>query len=111
MIAGRVNAQREAIISVVVYGRINNRNQLDAVLDTGFNHDLTLPSDQVRALGLEYAAPAQVSLAGDVQAYSNYYRATIVWDGSEREVTAPRWWAWGCSKDGDLRSTRYRAGR
>lgn len=62
MIVGHVNSQAEPIIRIRVHGRAPQAIELNAIVDTGFNHELTLPLEQVRALQLEYAAPARRTL-------------------------------------------------
>jgi predicted aspartyl protease len=44
MIRGIVNARREAIVPLVVGNASGQRQVIDAVVDTGFNGFLTLPS-------------------------------------------------------------------
>ena len=86
MIVGGVNAAREAIIHVQVRGPGGVERTLEAVIDTGFNDELTLPRHLIAELGLLYAAPAQAALAGGQIAEMDYFRAMIMWDGRAREM-------------------------
>lgn len=85
MTVGRVNARLEPVIPVAIQTN-SGPVPLEAIVDTGFNHELTLPPDLIDTLGLEYAAPVQATLAGDIRVYVDYYRATILWEQRAREV-------------------------
>ena len=43
MIRGEVTPNREAVISIVVFSEAGSKEQLKAVLDTGFTGYLTMP--------------------------------------------------------------------
>jgi clan AA aspartic protease len=88
VITGAVNAQREPLVRLTLHDLSHRAVPFDAIIDTGFNHELTLPPEMVRQLGLEYAAPVQATLAGDVRVDVDCYRATIEWQGQTREVAA-----------------------
>lgn len=84
MIVGRVNAAREGIVRVRVGRASDAYREIDAVIDTGFNDELTLPMELIDELGLSYAAPTKATLAGGQVVEVDYFRATIAWDGQER---------------------------
>jgi predicted aspartyl protease len=44
---GRVNQNREAILTLVIIGDEQRKIEIDAVIDTGFNGDLILPPDAI----------------------------------------------------------------
>ncbi|MEX2140717.1 MAG: hypothetical protein WD894_15755 [Pirellulales bacterium] len=56
MIRGVVTPEREAVVSLDLHGPDDNDEQVDAVIDTGFNDFLTLPPQLVSALNLPFAA-------------------------------------------------------
>ena len=64
MIVGRVNAYREAVISLSVEGSGGRRREIDAVVDTGFNGYLTLPATLIQELGRK-RPPNPTPAAGD----------------------------------------------
>jgi predicted aspartyl protease len=51
-IFGRVTANREAILKLVIIDDENRKIAFDAMIDTGFNGDLILPIDTVMELSL-----------------------------------------------------------
>jgi len=53
MMQGVVNQRCEATLPLVVGNAIGQRQVIDAVIDTGFNGFLTLPSSIITALDLD----------------------------------------------------------
>jgi predicted aspartyl protease len=51
MITCVVNADREAVIRLEVHGQILQVEEIDAIIDTGFDGWLTLPSAVIIQLG------------------------------------------------------------
>ena len=62
MITGRVTAQRDAMVRLVVLDRVHKPHDVDAVIDTGFNGFLTLPRTMVQTLQLPLAGNRRVTL-------------------------------------------------
>jgi clan AA aspartic protease len=86
MIIGAVNADREAIIHLVVRGPDGQEQEVEAVIDTGFTGFLTLSPSLIAFLGLEWRGQAHAILGdGSVQAF-DVYAATVIWDGQPRTV-------------------------
>ena len=54
MITGKINHYLEAVIIVDFVGSDGLLHSLEAVLDTGYDGDLTLPQDVIRQLGLVF---------------------------------------------------------
>lgn len=54
MISGRVNENREAVISLTLIGLVGEKHEIEAVIDTGFSGDLTLPDEVAASLGLTW---------------------------------------------------------
>nr|MDE0502103.1 clan AA aspartic protease [bacterium] len=88
MIQGVVNAAYEPVISLTVRGPSGQSAEIEAVVDTGFNGFLTLPSESVAALGLLRSARLPATLADSSTAMLDVYRTTVLWDGCLRHVYA-----------------------
>ncbi len=86
MASGRVNAFREAIVTLVVRNNQGSEQRVETVVDTGFNGHLTLPPGLVAALGLPYRRSGR-ALLGDGQAVTfDVHEAVILWEGSPRRI-------------------------
>ena len=78
---GIVNANREAIIRLMVCSPDGQVQEVEAVIDTGFTGFLTLPSIHIDALGLTWQG-REWAMLGDGRLYLfEVYTATIIWDG------------------------------
>ncbi len=64
MISGKVNSQREAIASVSLLDAGGAEQPVEAVLDTGFTGELTLPAKFIDDLGLEFVG-SRIAVLGD----------------------------------------------
>ena len=53
MIRGRVDAQRQALVQLEIQRSDSLFETIEAVVDTGFDGQLTLPSQTIGELGLE----------------------------------------------------------
>ncbi|PZV16237.1 MAG: clan AA aspartic protease [Pseudanabaena sp.] len=86
MMQGVVNRHCEATLPLVV-GKSNEQRQvIDAVIDTGFNGFLTLPSSIITALDLPWNASDIVTLGDGSETLFDLYSVTIIWDGQFREI-------------------------
>ena len=86
MIMGVINDSLELMVVVEISNGDGAFESFDAVLDTGFGGDLTLPLDAVESLGLEYENRVPLILAGDQQLVASVYRGFVKWFGLEREI-------------------------
>ncbi len=86
MITGQVNSEREAMISLSVYGPTGGICETEAPIDTGFSSHLTLPLTVITALELKRIATGYLTLADDRKVISDIYAATVLWDGQMREI-------------------------
>jgi predicted aspartyl protease len=64
MIIGNVNANREAIVQLVVLGSQQQQQEIQVVIDTGYTGFLTLPPAIITSLGLTWYA-RQDGILGD----------------------------------------------
>jgi clan AA aspartic protease len=86
MIVGAMNAQREAIVRLVVIGRRGQERQVEAVLDTGYTGSLTLPSAVVAALDLPFRGRGSVLLGDGSESEFDIHEASIAWAGERRLI-------------------------
>ena len=85
MIRGRIH-NREAIIELEVAGRGELPRQIEAVIDTGYNGYLTLPSHLVTVLQLPFAGHRRGTLADGSVTRLDVYLASVVWHGRLKDV-------------------------
>lgn len=86
MMFGIVNPRCEAILSIVV-GNSNRQHQVvDAVIDTGFNGFLTLPSTIITTLDLPWNCSDVVTLGDGSETLFDLYAGTIIWNGQLLEI-------------------------
>ena len=64
MIQGVVNANLEAVVTLTLRGESGQEREIEAVIDTGFNGFLTLPTALVAQLGIPFAYMGRAILAG-----------------------------------------------
>jgi clan AA aspartic protease len=86
MITGLVNAYREPIIRLTVRGSSGQELELEAVIDTGFNGSLSLPTALIATLGLAWRRRGRALLADGSESIFDIYEATVVWDGQPRRI-------------------------
>ena len=86
MITGVVNANREAIIRLIVHGTTGQTSEIEAVIDTGFTGFLTLPTPFILSLGLIWRGQAQAMLGDGNLHQFDVYGTTVIWDGQVRIV-------------------------
>src|SRR5215510_1837215 len=86
MITGRVTAQREAVVRLVVLDMAQQPHDVDAVIDTGFNGFLTLPRVIVPTLQLPLVGNRRITLGDDSTVVLDLYLATVLWNTQLRGV-------------------------
>jgi len=87
MITGIITVAREAVISLLVRGPNGQEQELEAVIDTGFDGSLTLFPTLIIALGLPWRRRGRALLADGNESVFDIYEATVMWDGRARRVS------------------------
>jgi clan AA aspartic protease len=80
MITGVVTASYEAVIRVRVRGSGRRQREIDAVVDTGFDGWLSLPSELIGRLGLPWRRRGRALLADGSETIFDIYEASVIWD-------------------------------
>lgn len=86
MVTGTVNAKRDAVIKLSVYGKQNQVIEIEAVIDTGYTGFLILPLQMIEMLELTYLAHTESMLANGKMEDFAVYAATVDWDGQKRLI-------------------------
>ena len=86
MIEGRVNANGEATIYLLLHGNAGEEQTVEAIIDTGFTGYLSLPAVLIDRLGLSWAGRAQALLADGSLHVFDMYIGTVMWDGQQRTI-------------------------
>lgn len=82
MIAGMVNADFEAMISLSICGSDGKVYTQNAIVDTGFNGWLSLPPDLINQLNLRWKRRGRAILGDGSECVFNVYEAVVDWDGN-----------------------------
>jgi clan AA aspartic protease len=85
MMQGRVNQRCEAVISVALSGG-GKIKSVDAVIDTGFNGFLSLPTAIIMELGLPWNYRDRATLGDGSETLFDVYDAEVIWNGQYREI-------------------------
>lgn len=86
MITGVVTDRREAIIHLRVHGPDRQEQEIEAIIDTGFDGWLSLPSSLVARLGLVWRRRGRALLADGSESVFDIYEAVVDWDGNARRI-------------------------
>ena len=73
-------------MTLPVRGPSGQAQELDAVIDTGYDGFLTLPPSLVEELGLPYRFRGRAVLANGSEETFNVHGVTVVWDGQPRDI-------------------------
>jgi clan AA aspartic protease len=86
VIHGVVNADLEATIRLHVAEPNGQRQEVTAIIDTGYNGVLSLPLATVLALALPPSASRMVTLGDASQRVFDFYTAHIHWEGQVKRI-------------------------
>ena len=83
---GIVNANREGRVRLRIKGSEGHEQEVEAVMDTGFNGFLTLPQSIISALGCPHIGRGRAVMANGQSELFDVYETTVIWDGQPRTV-------------------------
>jgi clan AA aspartic protease len=86
MITGVVTDRREAVIRLRVRGPAGQDQEIEAIIDTGFDGWLSLPSSIIAQLALTWRQRGRALLADGSESVFDIYEATVDWDGELRRI-------------------------
>lgn len=86
MIAGTVNARREAVVGLALRDSDGNEHVLEAVVDTGFDGWLTLPPDLIKKFGFPRRRAGRALLADGSESLFDIHEGIILWDKTLRRI-------------------------
>ena len=88
MISGQVNVDREGCVRLKLQGPQGHEQEVEAVMDTGFNGFLTVPLSLAAALGCLHIGRGKAVMANGQSELFDVYEITVIWDGQPRTVEA-----------------------
>lgn len=86
MISGHVNANPEAVVSLVVLGPDGQEQEIEAVIDSGFTGQITLPPRLIAELGLPLLGQSRAVLGDGSEIDYDVFEVSLIWDGRSRLV-------------------------
>jgi clan AA aspartic protease len=86
MILDSVNANREAIIQIAVFGDRKQVKSVRPVIDTGYTGDLMLPREIINELGLTFRGIQEAILGDGSLRMLEMSAGFVIWDGKVRRV-------------------------
>ena len=86
MITGVVTVNREAVIRLAVRGAAGQEQEIEAVVDTGFDGWFSLPPALIAQLELQWRRRGRALLADGSECVFDIYEGTVLWDGRLRRI-------------------------
>jgi len=86
MITGVVTDDRQPVIHLLVRGPVGQEQEIEAIIDTGFDGWLSLPSSLITRLRLVWHRRGRALLADGRESVFDIYEATVDWDGAARRI-------------------------
>ncbi|MEX1229163.1 MAG: clan AA aspartic protease [Planctomycetaceae bacterium] len=87
-VSGIVNGELEARCALLIRGTDGSENEVNTVIDTGFNGFLTLPQSAVADLELRFIGEGRVILANGQEEVVNLYAVDVFWNGDWKAIEA-----------------------
>ena len=88
MITGKVKSSLQGTITLELKGDEGQSEVIEALVDTGYNGYLTLPLAILQRLNAPFYNSGFATLADGSRIPVNSYLVRVVWDGTEKIVTA-----------------------
>jgi len=86
MITGVVRSDHQAVIHLTVRGPAGQEREIEAIIDTGFDGWLSLPSSLIDLLGLVWRQRGRALLADGSESVFEIYEGIVFWDGQIRRI-------------------------
>ena len=86
MITGIVTKSLEATVWLTVIGPGGNQQEIDALVDTGFDGWLSLPASIISKLKLPWRGRGRALLADGSETVFDLYEATMLWHQESRRI-------------------------
>ena len=86
MIAGNVGVRGDLLVPIRLLDANGHVHRVEAVVDTGFNGYLALPSDLIHQLGAHATEPVDMGLATDLVVTVDSFEGIVLWRGERRSV-------------------------
>lgn len=83
---GYVNPRYEARLTVQIADAHNHLHEFEAVIDTGFNGAITLPSKIIHRLGLPWQTRGRAAMANGQVDYFDSYSGWAQWGDEKRPI-------------------------
>lgn len=89
MITGKIVDNQEATIELEIVN-VNDTEKVEAIIDTGFTGELTLPGNLIDRLGLPQIGELPIILGDGNEIEVGLYLGMVLWQGEDRIVQVLR---------------------
>ena len=86
MITGLVTSDGQAVIHLTVRGPTGQEQDIEAIIDTGFDGWLSMPSSLISLLSLVWRQRGRAILADGSESVFDIYEGAVLWDGQARRI-------------------------
>lgn len=83
---GEVTSNKEALVKLSIFGSHGKKQEVSAVLDTGYTEYLTLPPAIIAELGLSYQYSLPMYLADGNPIRVRVFDGVVHWNGQEISI-------------------------
>ena len=86
MMIGHVDRNLDAVLTLTAIDSSENHHEIVAVVDTGYNGTLMLPTVKIAEMRLSWTASVSATLADGSTKKFDVFNGTIRWHGNPRSV-------------------------